>query len=178
MQIYLIGFMGVGKSTLGKLLSEELHIPFKDLDDEIVSHAGRSIPAIFEQHGQSHFRDIERHCLLAIMDTEEDLVLATGGGLPCHYNNIELMTSRGLTVYLHAAPAALTERLKRKIETRPMLKDHEHDLQIFVEQLLRERLPYYLQAQVKVDLDLQESASDNAGRVMRAITTFKEQVHE
>ncbi len=162
MRIFLVGFMGVGKSTLGALLADDLSLPFIDLDDKIIEKAGTSIPEIFKDRGESHFRLLERQCLLQLIQEKREFVLATGGGLPCHFDNLAMMDEAGLTVYLKAPAQDLTERLSRKIWSRPMLAGHANDLETHVRNLLSDREAFYDRCALSVEMDLSQLATENA----------------
>ena len=100
--IFLIGYMGSGKSTLGKALAQRCDIRFIDLDDYIEERAGKKIREIFAEDGEAAFRDLERRMLLEVSDMDNVLV-ACGGGTPCFGDNMELMNSRGITVLLQTS---------------------------------------------------------------------------
>ncbi|MDR2121942.1 MAG: shikimate kinase, partial [Flavobacteriaceae bacterium] len=110
MIISLVGYMGSGKTTVGKRLSENLNLNFVDLDDYIVSNEKRSIKDIFSEKGEIYFRKIENSCLDTVLNTD-NIVLSPGGGTPVYYNNMELINSKSISFYLKMSPAELTERL-------------------------------------------------------------------
>lgn len=118
--IFLIGMMGSGKSTLGAQLATALELPFLDTDAAIEKMEGRSIEQIFEQEGEVYFRECEQQLLQQL--PAEACVVACGGGLPCFYNNLELLKSKGIVVYLDAAAEQLFQRIKGD-ELRPKLQD-------------------------------------------------------
>ncbi|MBE0676538.1 MAG: AAA family ATPase [Bacteroidales bacterium] len=148
MVIYLTGFMGSGKSTLGKKLASLAGLPFIDLDREVELREKSDIATIFSERGELCFREAESKALRAI-DTGTGAVIATGGGAPCFNDNMEFMNQTGITVYLRLTPAALTSRLEGARETRPLIEGlNGEKLLEFVEQKLREREPYYLQSAI------------------------------
>jgi len=121
-KIYLIGFMGSGKSTAGKELAGILGWSFIDLDSLVEHHAGKTISKIFEEDGEDHFRKLETDMLRNI-DPVSDAVISTGGGTPCHSSNMDFMLENGLTVYLKMKPEDLLTRLEGSPGERPLLKN-------------------------------------------------------
>src|SRR5688572_16388089 len=103
MKIFLIGFMGCGKTHWGKLLSEKLNMSFFDLDEKIVEHENRSVNQIFEQEGEEYFRLVEKDILHLLSESHETFVMATGGGTPCFYNNIDYLKKQGITVWINCS---------------------------------------------------------------------------
>ena len=148
--IYLIGFMGSGKSTAGKRLASLLGWSFVDLDTSIEEHSGMSIPEIFAKFGEEHFREIESE-LLTGHKTDLKTVISTGGGTPCHSNNMDYMLETGLTIYLKLTPGQLKSRLSDSAGERPLLKDIKIDmLQGFIEEKLNYREKWYNRADITV----------------------------
>lgn len=151
MRIFLIGFMGCGKTTSGKKLAAALSYPFFDLDHEIVAATGQSIAAYFEQHGEDAFRVLEKNTLQEF-DYPEDCVISTGGGTPCFFDNMDWMNQHGLTVYIDMPAAALAKRLEQGKHKRPLLKDlDEAGLINFITDKLRSRLTYYNNSKLIID---------------------------
>lgn len=141
--LFLLGFMGCGKSYWGPQLAERLALPFVDLDDRIETGEGRSISTIFEQSGETGFRLLEQQYLQTLGD-EKPAVVATGGGTPCYSGNFKWMQEHGLTLYLKTPVAVLASRLRLDREMRPILKGvSEHQLEAYIEALLEKREPYY-----------------------------------
>lgn len=150
MRIFLLGYMGSGKTTLGKGLAEELQLAFTDLDEAIEKKFGRDIPAIFATDGEQHFREMEHQVLEEVME-QENIVVATGGGTPCFFDNMDQMNRAGITIYLKLSADTLTERLEANPMGRPMLEGKTgHELHHLIAEKLQEREPYYLQAHYKV----------------------------
>lgn len=148
MNIYLIGFMGSGKSTIGRMLAKRLDYRFIDLDEEIERDAGCKISEIFAQHGEAHFRGLETDHLKRTTSLA-NVVLSTGGGAPCHDNNMELMNANGLTVYLKPDNKMLADRLMNSQGTRPLIANKTYnELLGFIEQTLTIRDSFYTKANV------------------------------
>ncbi|MBR1816336.1 MAG: shikimate kinase [Lachnospiraceae bacterium] len=120
-KIILIGFMGSGKTSVGKLIAKRYQgYKFIDSDEEIESIAGKSINEIFEDEGEEGFRRRERGFLIRLCDTSDKIILSTGGGMPCYKGNDELLKKAGFTVYLSAKPETIYNRVKNDT-TRPLL---------------------------------------------------------
>lgn len=139
--VYLIGAMGVGKTTIGKQLAQHLNVPFKDSDLEIESVTGASIPLIFEVEGEAGFRKREAD-MIAKLTQESPLVLATGGGVILNPTNRQCLIKQGMVIYLRASLDALLERTRHH-KNRPLLQT-ENPRQRF-EKILTEREPLYLE---------------------------------
>lgn len=159
MRIFIVGYMGAGKSTVGKRLANKLGIGFVDLDDAFEARYRYSIPRFFDQFGEERFRDFEKQCLTDIIEKEDDVVISTGGGTACFHDNITLMNRSGITVYLKMHPKSLALRLTSARRIRPVVRDINNDgMQEFVEEQLAERETFYNQAQITVkgeSLDLE-----------------------
>lgn len=149
--VYIVGFMGSGKSTAGRKLALSLGWQFIDLDKKIEESAGKHIPDIFEQDGESRFREIESEVLKETGSLTET-VISTGGGTPCHGDNMDYMLSAGLTIYLKMTPEQLTRRLLDSSGERPLIKNVPDDqLQTFIENMLSAREKWYGKANLIVD---------------------------
>jgi shikimate kinase len=145
--IFFIGFMGCGKSYVGKKVADQLGYKFVDLDAYIVENEGLSIFEIFEKYDENHFRLLEKK-YLAHFFNEKNTVVATGGGAPCFFDNLEKMNENGLTIYLFANTNILFERLEKERNHRPLLKGKSDDeLKDFIAQKLNERSSFYDQAE-------------------------------
>lgn len=154
--IYLIGYMGCGKSTLGKALAARCDIRFVDLDDYIEERAGKSIREIFLADGEAAFREMERDALADLAATP-NAVIACGGGTPCFGDNMELMNHYGVTVHLCASHGRLLERLKRGRAKRPLIANlGDEELDRFITEQLERRMPYYSKAACTFDSTLLE----------------------
>jgi len=149
--IYLIGFMGSGKSTAGKELADTLGWSFIDLDKEVEIKAGKTINEIFSQNGEEFFRNLETK-VLRNLDTNSDLVISTGGGTPCHSGNMDFMLENGLTIYLKMTPHDLRNRLSGSMGERPLIKDLDYDqLLNFIQDKLDQRRKWYETSELIVD---------------------------
>jgi len=146
MKIFLVGFMGSGKTTIGKHLSGQIGFGFVDTDRFIEKQQGMTVPEIFAQHGEVAFRDMERNVLQEIQKLDYTVV-ATGGGMPCYNDNMDLMRSSGKVVYLKTSPKTLSRRLLRSYKVRPLIKGKtEKELQQYIIEKLNEREHFYNRA--------------------------------
>jgi shikimate kinase len=145
----LIGFMGAGKSSVGRLVAEQLGFEFVDTDALIESRTGKSIAQIFEQHGEAHFRELERD-VVEQLRTSDGRVISTGGGLPANPANLESLKSHALVVCLWASPERIWERVRQQSH-RPLLQTP--DPQAKINELLAARAPFYRQADVLLNTD-------------------------
>ena len=167
--IYLIGMMGSGKSTVGKALAQLMHAKFVDMDSMIEEKTGSTIRMIFEQRGEDKFRALEAEVLLELSQ-QSGLVVATGGGTPCYHDNISVMNSTGTTVYLNTTDQVLVDRLSDHTDTRPLLDHHQDDLGRRISTLLESRQGVYMQATVIISTD--DSAVDEvANSILWRVTS-------
>lgn len=151
MNIYLIGYMGSGKSTAGHLLSERMQMPFYDLDDVFESKYKISIPDFFQKYGEEQFRKLE-HALLEGMSKLKQSVIATGGGTPCFFESMQLMNTTGLTVYLETSPEILLGRIKGTSRRRPLFDVMNQQTALQELSLhLKSREKFYELADIKID---------------------------
>lgn len=151
MLIFLIGYMGSGKTTLGRPLASRLGYSFTDLDKAIEDGEKRTIGEIFSTDGEAYFRDLERKYLQKIVDEGGDWVISTGGGTPCFGENMALMNACGVTVYLKIAPRMLADRLLGAKVCRPLVAGKTPDeLLSYIEETLAVREKFYGQANVIV----------------------------
>ena len=161
MKIFLIGYMGSGKSTAGKKLAAKLGMEFYDLDEYIEKEYGKTIEEIFDSEGEEKFRDMEHNALKAFLE-KDNIILSAGGGTPCFYDNMDLMNDHGVTIYIKMSVDSLAHRLVNAKKKRPLIRDmSEFDMKNFIATNLEKREPFYLQAQYKVkgkDLDIDELA--------------------
>lgn len=147
MRIFLIGYMGSGKTTIGKLAAKRLNYNFIDMDAYIETKQFKTIAQIFAEQGEDKFRQLEQKCLHEVADFD-NVVISTGGGAPCFFDNISYMNSNGLTIYLKYSAEELAERLGgAHVAKRPILANRQgEDLTQFIAAGLSKREQYYSQA--------------------------------
>jgi shikimate kinase len=151
MRVFLIGFMGSGKTHWGTRLAEKLQIPFYDLDAVIVNSEGMSISETFAIKGEEYFRYMEKQTLEDLISREQNFVLSAGGGTPCFFNNIDLMKKNGKVLWLNTSLDALNKRLLKEKMSRPLLRGiTEAGLRSYIIRKLSERKMYYEQADLMV----------------------------
>lgn len=149
--IFLVGFMGSGKSTLGKKLATHFQADFIDLDTEIEKKCGKSVNEIFDTEGENFFREKEKEALRNLPD-KEILFVATGGGTPCFHDNMKWMKEHGVVIYLNLPTAILIGRLKNDKKNRPLIKTlDDKALSNYINEKLEERNPFYEQADILVN---------------------------
>jgi shikimate kinase len=159
--IFLIGYMGSGKTTLGRALAKEMKFDFIDLDIYIETRYCRSVRDIFAERGEDGFREIERNMLHEIADFE-NVIVACGGGTPCHFDNMDVMLSHGTTVFLSVPIPRLVQRLclPGSRMKRPLVADKtDSEMAEYISKALEERLPYYNRAKITFDGSKLETAS-------------------
>ena len=145
-RIFLIGYMGAGKTTVGKELSRLLELSFIDLDHYIEGRYHKTVSQLFAEKGEEAFRDIERRMLREVA-AFEDVLVSTGGGAPCFFDNMEYMNDCGDTVFLDVEPAVLFRRLRVAKQQRPLLANKsDEELMDFICQALQKRHPFYSKA--------------------------------
>ena len=150
-KLYIIGFMGSGKTTAGSRLAGMLGWNFTDLDRSIEEHAGKTIPEIFALHGETWFRSLESEVLHSLRSASET-VISTGGGAPCFGDNMDFMLETGLTLYLKLTPGQLKSRLSNTRGERPLIKDlNEDGLLSYIEEKLEFREKWYSRAELTLD---------------------------
>lgn len=148
MRIFLLGFMGSGKSHVGEQLAARADLDFIDLDQWIEEAQEQSIASIFETQGEAAFREIERAALHETAN-KENLLISCGGGTPCFFDNMNWMNEHGITIYLETPIEILVHRLRPQQAQRPLLQNlNEAELHTFIVSKLAERTPFYEQAQV------------------------------
>jgi shikimate kinase len=148
--IALIGFMGTGKTSVGRLVAEQLRFEYLDTDDVIQSATGRSITEIFEADGEAAFRALEEKVVKELADRKKT-VIATGGGLPVNPKNLASLKTHSLVVCLWSSPEKIWERVRHQSH-RPLL--HDKNPQAKIRELLAKREPFYKQADVLLNTDL------------------------
>lgn len=146
MKLFLTGYMGVGKTTVGKELSELLKQPFIDLDHEIEALEGKKVKDIFNDQGEDYFRELEAKTLRDVTRNHNSFILATGGGTPCYHQNMEWMLESGKVVWLMASVQTILDRIE-DTGSRPLLTGKSStDIRKFIHQQLRYRRPFYRKA--------------------------------
>ena len=154
-RVFLIGFMGAGKTSIGKALSAKMKCSFVDIDLFIERRYHKTIRQIFDEKGEEDFREIEKKTLREIAEFE-DVVISTGGGTPCFHQNMQFMNEQGITVYLKVTNDELVRRIKLNINARPLLKDlTDNSLRLFVEETMTTRTTFYDQAKIVFDAEKQ-----------------------
>lgn len=168
-RIFLLGYMGCGKTTLGKPLAEALKLGFVDLDHYIEGRMCQTVGRLFAERGESAFRELERRLLHEVIEFE-NVVIATGGGTPCFFDNMELMNERGTTIFLDACPQTLFNRLSVARHKRPLLQNkNDEELRAAIVEGLERRMPFYSRAHHRFESDLLESRRQIAGSVARLV---------
>jgi shikimate kinase len=148
MIIFLIGFMGSGKTHWGKLWAAKANINFTDLDAEIEKAVGKTVAQIFEEDGEDFFRQKETE-VLQNLNLKQPAIIACGGGTPCFNNNLAWMNEHGKTIYLKTSVSTILQRVLLEQEKRPLLKKmNTAELQFFIEQKLKEREIFYNDASI------------------------------
>lgn len=149
MNIFLIGLPGSGKSTISKELSSSLGFNLIDTDDRIMEQEHATIEELFQSKGESYFRKCEQKLLHELV-SQQNLIISTGGGLPCFFDNMEIINQHGISVFLNVPTDAIVERLwSHQNQNRPLLQGKTKDqLQEFLNTKLKERLPYYQKASI------------------------------
>lgn len=156
-RIIIVGYMGSGKTTVGKALSKDLGIPFYDLDWYIESRMRKTVVQIFAERGEEGFRKIEHNMLHEVAEFE-NVIISCGGGTPCFFDNMDYMNGQGETVYLQASPDVLYNHLKMGKTERPLLKNKTpEEMQVFIAEQLEKREPYYSKAKHTLNVDLLEN---------------------
>jgi len=148
MKIFLVGFMGSGKTYLGRKWAQQQNLDFFDLDELIESREGKTISGIFGKEGERYSRKIETSCLKTFAN-KDNFILACGGGAACFNDNMQWMNKAGTTFYLSASPQTIYSRVAAEKEKRPLLEKIDPPaLLSFIEEKLKEREPYYKQASI------------------------------
>lgn len=146
MRIYLIGYMGCGKTTLGRKLAATLNLTFIDLDTFLEEKYFRTIPQIFKEEGEAEFRRKEQNVLHEV-STFDDVIVATGGGAPCFFDNMEVMNNTGFCIFLDVDIDSLVSRLIHAKTERPIIKGKSlEELHVFIDEMMLKRRPFYEKA--------------------------------
>lgn len=170
-RIFLTGYMGSGKTTLGRALAAAIGIPFIDLDHYIEQRYRKTISQLFAEKGEEGFREIERRMLHEVGEFE-DVIISTGGGTPCFFDNIEYMNEQGTTVYLDVPVERLFIRLSIARSKRPLIKEkNDEELMSFIKEQLEKRAPHYSKAQYSFKADRLEDIT----QVNQSVEAFRKQ---
>ena len=148
MRIFLLGFMGSGKSHWGRLWAAAHNFNFIDLDEELEKQEQKTVAAIFETRGEDYFRQKET-ILLRSLTAQSNSIVSCGGGTPCFFDNMAWMNKNGLTIFLEATTQFILKNIKNEKDKRPLIKDKDDaEILFFIEQKLKERQPYYSKAKI------------------------------
>ena len=171
-RIILIGFMAAGKTTLGKALARDLNLQFIDLDHYIEGRYHCTMSQLFAERGEEAFRQIERNMLHEVAEFE-NVVISTGGGTPCFFDNMAYMNAQGTTVFLEAAVDTIHTRLTIARTQRPLVANKNSDeLRQYITEMLERRKPYYTQAHHTFCADHLE----NVSQVNESVKLFKTEI--
>ena len=169
-RIILIGYMGAGKTTVGRALARELGLQFYDLDWYIESRRHRTVGQLFAEVGEDVFRQIERNMLHEVAEFE-DVVVSCGGGTPCFFDNMDYLNQQGQVVYLKCTPEVLCGHLAMSRNDRPLLRGKSRDeLLAFITEQLSRREPFYSKARYTVDVTL----LDNSDKIKVTIAHIRQ----
>ena len=168
-RIILIGYMGSGKTTVGKALSKETGMMFYDLDWYIESRMRKTVSQIFAEKGEEGFRKIEYNMLHEVAEFE-DVIISCGGGTPCFFDNMDYLNQQGDVVYLKASPETLYKHLLMAKIERPLLKDKTpEELIAYITEHLKERAPFYEKAHYTLDVNV----LDNTDKIATSVERIK-----
>ena len=168
-RIILIGYMGSGKTTVGKALSKETGMMFYDLDWYIESRMRKTVSQIFAERGEEGFRQIEYNMLHEVAEFE-DVIISRGGGTPCFFDNMDYLNQQGDVVYLKATPETLYKHLMMAKVERPLLKDKSpEELIAYITEHLKERSPFYEKARYSLDVNV----LDNYDKIAISVERIK-----
>ena len=169
-RIFLIGYMGAGKTTLGKAFARAMGLTFVDLDWYIEERYHKTVSQIFAERGEDGFRELEKRMLHEASDFE-DVVISVGGGTPCFFDNMDYMNQVGETVFLDVDNQVLFRRLKVAKQQRPLLANKtDEELMAFIQEALEKRLPHYTKAKHVFNGELLE----NRYQIQQSVERLKE----
>lgn len=169
-RIFLIGYMGAGKTTLGKAFARAMDLSFVDLDWYIEERFHKTVRQIFTERGEEGFRDLEKRMLHEVGEFE-NVVISVGGGTPCFFDNMDYMNQTGETVFLDVDVKVLFRRLKIAKQQRPLLADKsDEELMAFIVEALQKRLPFYSRAKHVFDGERLEDRS----QIQQSVERLKE----
>lgn len=170
MKVFLIGLPGCGKTTLGRKIAQLMDYDFVDLDEKLAQAEQMTITEIFSIKGEEQFRIIEKSHLVNWCNKDENYVMATGGGTPCFFSNIQLINQSGVSIFLDAAVDVIAQRMMRtELAKRPMfVGENVSTIGVRIEAMRNQRLPYYQQAQLTMIGD-----QIDANRITKAVWDLK-----
>jgi shikimate kinase len=153
LRIFLIGFMGSGKTYWGNLWSEKTGFDFYDIDEMVEEEQLKTIAEIFAEDGEDHFRNLETEALRKFWD-KDHVIVASGGGTPCFNDNITWMNENGISVYLQSSPQNILKRLVSEKEKRPLIKNlQDEELLFYITEKIKERENFYDRAKIILNVD-------------------------
>ena len=156
-RIILIGYMGSGKTTVGRALAKEIGLPFYDLDWYIESRMRKKVSQIFAERGEAGFREIERNMLHEVAEFE-DVIISCGGGTPCFFDNMDYLNQQGQVVWLRCEPEVLQKHLMMGKGERPLLKGKSpEELAAYIREQLDYREQFYSKARYALDVSLMDN---------------------
>ena len=171
-RIIIIGYMGSGKTTVGHALSQDLNLPFYDLDWYIESRMHSTVKEIFDTKGEEGFRRIEHNMLHEVAEFE-DVIISCGGGTPCFFDNMDYLNQQGETVFLKCTPDVLYQHLKMGKTVRPLLLNKTpEEVSEFINVQLKEREPFYNKAKHIIDV----TVMDNREKIKITVDTIKKEL--
>ncbi len=176
-RIVLIGFMGSGKSAVGRALARRLNVPLLDTDLEIERRAGKTVPQIFAEDGEAAFRTAETAVLRELCESSASRVVAVGGGTPMADENPALLRQMGTIVWLTATPETIWARVGRTISARPLLADAPDPLARIAELLLAREPRYAALADLQIPTGQQETPDTVAARILRSLSSGPMESH-
>ena len=175
-RVFLCGYMGSGKTTLGKILSKEMNLTFIDLDNFIEARQHKTVKEIFAEIGEEGFRKLERRALEEVSEYE-DIIIALGGGTPCFFDNMDIVNNAGTSVYLKPSEEVLLKRLIIGRRKRPLLNGKtDAEILEFIREQLAWREPYYSKAKITFDsseLECREDIKRNSTKLATMLEQFK-----
>ena len=172
-RIILIGYMGAGKTTVGKALAKELGLFFYDLDWYIETRMRKTVKQIFDERGEEGFRQIEHNMLHEVAEFE-NVIVSCGGGTPCFFDNMDYLNQQAETVYLKASPEVLYEHLRMGKGVRPLLLNKTpEETRAFIREQLQQRESFYMKAHHVIDVNLM----DNFEKIADTVNVIKKELH-
>ena len=173
MKIFLMGYMGSGKSTVGKKLARKLQLDFLDLDTYIENRTGKKIAQLFDSEGEKQFRSLENKSLKELL-YKDNIVIALGGGTPCFHNNIKLINKNGISVYLDIKAETLVKQLSKEKNKRPLIRGmNNNKLKLFIKINLEKRRMFYSQAHYIIKEKKMQGIKDRVQEIIKAISIKK-----